>query len=256
MSKPQINPGQVPPARAPEIKRGRPDPEKYFTFSFRYWKERDHFGVDAVESSWFPSLLARLCELGKEKVTRFFDDPSFKDAIRSHAVNWDARNIPIQLDYLDWLPRSVRENSDELPLVQFHISKALGRVHGFWDENWCFQVVLLDPLHNLQPSKDVGYKVRPTTLAGCQYSALRVAIDRACDKRCSNQTCELSNELRALCPESVEGQTVVVAGMTEDVAASLAELRLNQPVSVSDIIEYGIEFWNEKEPDTTANLNS
>ena len=248
MSKPKIDPGTVPPPRVPEVRKGRPDAEKYFTFSFRYWKEVENFGVGSQDASWFSSLLARLRDLGSEKITRLFEDPSFKDTLRSHRVDWGAKNIPVQLEDLNWLPASVRENQDEFPIIQFHVSKALGRVHGFWDAEWCFQIVLLDPLHNLQPSEYSAYKVRSTDISNCQYSALRTALDQVCETPCSQACCEFARRVHTVTPEAVDGHIVIVAALEENVAGDLATLRAASTASISDILSHGILFFDEQPP--------
>lgn len=43
-------------------------------------------------------------------------------------------------------------------MYQFQLSTSKGRVVGYWDKN-IFNIVLLDPEHNLQPSKDHNYSV-------------------------------------------------------------------------------------------------
>ena len=45
------------------------------------------------------------------------------------------------------------DNPEDYPWQQFQITRANGRVIGFWDEYHVFQVVLLDPEHNMQPCK-------------------------------------------------------------------------------------------------------
>ena len=237
--------GPVPPARGTKVQRGRPDPEKYFTFSFRYWDELGYFGVGSTAPTWFRSLLARLKDLGGVTISRLLMDPSFKDAMRFHTVDWDAHNIPIRLQDLHWLPPTVRENQEEFPIVQFHVSKALGRVHGFWDRDWCFQIVLLDPLHNLQPSKYNAYKLQTTTPSGCRYSALRAVIDRACGAPCSHSPCDFARRVSTIEPDSADGQVVIVAALEERVASALAALSEKKNVSVSEILEFGIEFFGE-----------
>lgn len=245
MSSPKINPGKIPPSREPNVKSGKAPDEKFFTFSLRYWSEAEHFGIGDAGTSWFASLFQRLHDLCREKVSRFVDDDGFQDALRYHVVDWDARGIPISRDDLKWLPPSIRDNEAEFPIVQFHVSKAVGRVHGFWDAEWCFQVVLLDPMHNLQPSKDVGYAVRPTSLAGCQYTALCAALDRARSKPCRDGGCEFAQAVLTVVPEGVSGQFIVMAAITPDVARALQDLRAQQTISMSDIVEHGITFWSD-----------
>lgn len=244
MSAAKIIAGNVPPAaKGPSLKPGTIPPEKYFTFSLRYWCEVDNFGLGDVDVGWYRSVVGRLNDLSKEKVTRFVEDPAFQDAIRYHVVDWDHRNIPLTRAQLTWLPRAIRENEDEFPIYQFHVSKAVGRIHGFWDSEHCFNIVLLDPLHNLQPSKDVGYKVRPTTSSECKYSALKVALEAACAAPCLQGDCEFAKAVKGVHQAPDGDQCVIIAGVTLDVAQHLQELRKKKVVSISDIVEHGITFF-------------
>ena len=86
-------------------------------------------------------------------------DRTLQNGLRFHQINWGQKNCPMSREELDWLPKGYLDNADSFPMCQFQISMALGRIVGFWDENNVFNVVLLDPLHNIQPSKDYGYKV-------------------------------------------------------------------------------------------------
>ena len=241
----RIDPGAVPPSAQRRLALGAVPPERHFTFSLRYWMQVESFGLGDVDSGWFISFLDRLHDLCKEKVGRFLDDRDFQDAIRYHVVDWDARSIPISRQNLSWLPVDIRDNEVEFPIVQFHVSRAMGRVHGFWDRDGCFQIVLIDPMHNLQPSADTGYRVRRTSIAECKYSAFRIAIDRACARPCSDTSCELSRSIADVLAEPVAGDYVILAGITADVASRLEELRRGRVISMSEIIEHGITFWGE-----------
>lgn len=244
MSDTRIITGTVPPAaKGPSLKPGTIPQEKYFTFSLRYWSEADNFGLGDVDVGWYRSLVGRLNDLSKEKVTRFVEDPGFQNALRYHVVDWDLRNVPLTRAQLTWLPRQIRENEVEFPIYQFHVSKAVGRIHGFWDSEHCFNIVLLDPLHNLQPSKDVGYRVRSTSPSECKYSALKVALDTACATSCLQANCEFSMAVKGVHQASGGDQCVIIAGITPDVAQHLQELRKKKAVSISDIVEHGITFF-------------
>src|SRR4051794_32604695 len=59
-------------------------------------------------------------------------DPAEKGRWRYHEINWKARNVPINLEDLDWIDREYIKNQEEFPLVQFQVTKALGRIIGFW----------------------------------------------------------------------------------------------------------------------------
>jgi hypothetical protein len=248
MSRPTIKVGPIPDSNSRNLVRGKIPPEKCFTFSLQYWREIENFGVGAVPAKWTISLLHRLCELSKERVSRLLEepDPDFKEGLRYHPIDWDARAIPLTRDQLNWLPPFVRDNPNEFPIVQFHISKTFGRVHGFWDHQWCFNIVLLDPLHNLQPSGDVGYRVRSTRTSTCEVSSLRTALDSACAKPCSDLNCRLSKAVRELAVDGSLPQYTVVARIAPDVAEKLHQLRQRGSVSVSEALEYGITFFDEK----------
>ena len=244
MSATRIIAGIVPPAvKGPSLKPGTIPPEKYFTFSFRYWSEPAYFGLGDVDAGWYRSLIGRLNGFSKEKVARFADDRDFQDAIRYHVVDWDLRNVPLNRSDLTWLPPAIRNNEDEFPIYQFHLSKAVGRIHGFWDSEHCFNIVLLDPLHNLQPSKDVGYVVRPTTPSHCEFSALKVALDTACAVPCAQADCEFAKSVRGVHQATNGDQCIIVAGVTLDVAQCLQELRKKKAVSISEIVAHGITFF-------------
>lgn len=131
--------------------------EKKWTFSFQYWKQIEFFGLDKSNPSWFVSLIEKLKDLSGKDVKNFVSTGEQRDAWRYHNINWNQTNIPIQREDLDWLDKDYRENEAEYPIVQFQVSQALGRVVGFWDENSVFNILLLDPLHNIQPSKRYNY---------------------------------------------------------------------------------------------------
>ena len=89
-----------------------------------------------------------------------------------HNIDWKARNIPFKREDIDWLDEYF-DNPAEFPLFQISVSKALGRLVGFLDEDNIYQVVLLDPLHNAQPSSYNGYKVQLSSPLGCQITSIR-----------------------------------------------------------------------------------
>jgi hypothetical protein len=244
MSAMKIVAGVVPPAaKGPKLKAGTIPQEKYFTFSFRYWSEAENFSLGGVDVGWYRSVIGRLNDLSKEKVARFIDDPGFQEGIRYHVVDWDRRSVPLTRADLVWLPRAIRDNEDEYPIYQFHISKAVGRIHGFWDSEFCFNVVLLDPLHNLQPSKDVGYTVRSTPRSECKYSMLKIAVDSACAASCLASGCELAKAVSGIHQATEKEQFVIIAGISFDVANHLQEVRRTKAVSISDIVEHGITYF-------------
>lgn len=170
--------------------------KKKWAFSFRYWRQIDNFGLNRTESNWFVSLMDKLSELSKKEVSDFVANGSEKDSWRYHPINWMQKNIPIQRSQLDWIQKDYLENETEYPLLQFQISKALGRVVGFWDEHQIFNIVLLDPLHNIQPSKDFDYRVNYCTPLDSEFALLHkrvVDIKNTCN--CSDPECNFRKKL-------------------------------------------------------------
>jgi len=111
-----------------------------------------------------------------------------------HNISWDAKNVPITRDEIDWIDEDYRSNAEEFPLFQLAVSKAEGRFVGFLDEDNVFQIVLLDPLHNAQPSKFNDYKVQLSHPLGCEVTALKDEATLAL-ARISGRSCGCEKEL-------------------------------------------------------------
>jgi hypothetical protein len=132
-------------------------------FSFKYWRQIPDFGLGTAKGSkgtidpaWLVSALERLRDLESQPLDKLSTD---NNDLRTHAISWTARNVPLTRSDLGWLPKQVKDNDAEFPLRQFHVSLAMGRIVGFVNGNTFF-IVLLDPLHNLQPCKMHNYEVR------------------------------------------------------------------------------------------------
>lgn len=218
------------PARAGSLK---------WSFGFRFWREREFFGFESrgkpIVHRWFLSLLERLKSLGEYSIDEFTSDRALMKSLRYHEIDWSAKKCPIRKSDLDWVPLEYLNGGQDCPFYQFQLSKANGRVVGFWDENYVFQVVLLDPLHNLQPSKKFGYKVDPADPLGCEYTQVRLSIEQITQRmKCEGAGCDVRSQLQNLTPPpatnilmlSVDDSTV---GMIDDIidsggAASVTDL--------------------------------
>jgi len=210
MAKPVLGkiPEKVPSPHVPVV-----PPKKRWRFSFQYWKQVDHFGVGGAPAAWFISFLQRLGDLSKVTLEDVTTNPSSKLFWRYHEIDWEAKNVPMKRSDFDWLPKDVRENEEEFPFVQFHISKALGRVIGFWDHEETFNIVLLDPLHNLQPSKYNGYQLRQTDVG---FNELAIVMRHVEEKvaLCRNQGCQcraVYSEIQAAVTASLPFKSMLVA---------------------------------------------
>ncbi|MGY3578923.1 hypothetical protein [Bradyrhizobium sp. USDA 4504] len=166
-------PGYV-PAKAPRPLAGNIPPKKKWKFSFRYWRQIEYFGIDQCDKSWFASVLTRFTEVSSLHVEDSLAG-SYGSSLRCHPIDWHAKNIPISKDDIDWIAEYATE---ELEFMQFSISTGRGRVVGFFDDEQIFNVVLLDPMHNIQPSKKHNYQVRATYIAQCAITKLSVTFEK------------------------------------------------------------------------------
>lgn len=182
-------PGYI-PVKAPSPKAGNVPVKKKWQFSFQYWRQVEYFGVDQCDKSWFVSLLTRLSEVSHLHVEDALAG-AYGDALRCHPINWAARNIPIARTDIDWLGDFT---SDDIEIVQFSISTGRGRVIGFFDASNIFNVILLDPLHNMQPTKKHNYQVRASYIAQCAITRLSVTFENIIAK-CPHLTIPQQTEM-------------------------------------------------------------
>lgn len=106
MSKQKPIVGNVIPANRPVILDKEKD-QRNWSFSFRYYSQAEYFGLGETSTKWFVSLLERLRDLCKENIDSFFKDYGVKDANRYHKINWDAKNIPISRNEIDWVDKNI-----------------------------------------------------------------------------------------------------------------------------------------------------
>lgn len=221
----------------PVVKEVKKDQE--WSFSFKYYKQIDFFGLDNIDSKWFVSLLEKLSDFSKIDRESFFKDHKFKQDNRYHKIDWDATNIPIKKDELNWIESEVLNNDDEFPFLQFQISKALGRVVGFWNNNLTiFHIVLLDPKHNIQPAGGkYKYRVDEANVATCKYTYLINKLDEIKSTDCSCPDCSLHKEIH-LIQEDFHCSNFVYFQLDDDYYKEFRSK--TEKISVRDIIELGL----------------
>lgn len=208
------------------------------SFGFSYFRQIDLFGLNRSSLSWAVSFLERLSALSQEQWDSFVDNPAKRDSLRFHEIDWDAEAIPIKKSEIDWLPRDYA-NNPEYPFYQFHVSKALGRFTGFRDENGVFQIVLLDPLHNLQPTSVYDYRVRPCGPLEGHFDTLRATLDRALQSaKCTSVECELAAELQKL--QIDDAQILLVRLSDGDVETARDLLGRGKCKSLYEVFERGL----------------
>ncbi|MCG3671902.1 hypothetical protein [Aliarcobacter butzleri] len=211
------------------------DEDIKWIFSFRYWDQIDYFGLDKSKSKWFVSLFERLKELSKFKRSDIMENYAIQNSLRYHSINWKQKNIPIQREDINWVDKDYLDNQEEYEFFQFQISKSLGRIVGFWDENLVFNIVLFDPLHNIQPSKSYSYKVDKCSKLNCEYSDLLHKINIATSL----------DELKEFLDKQIT-KDILIHYTDKKITNDLNELLETGKVgSPTDILYTGIEYIKE-----------
>lgn len=207
----------------------------FWTFSFKYFRQIDLFGFKNIDPNWFAGVFERLRDTSKMEYNGMTE--VLEDGYRYHIISWDAKNCPLERNSFDWLDKVYLENETEYPFCQFHISKAKGRIIGFWDENNVFQILLLDPLHNMQPSKKVEYELRDSFPAMSELDSLRHDLDKILQKSCSHENCEIQTHLKAL-PSGINDTNIIVSYLENSFFEKYKEILSSK--SITEIMEAGI----------------
>lgn len=238
--------GEIPSPKIPDA--GNIPEEPRWTFSFRYFREIENFGLSQKQPNWFSSLLVRLNELSNRKISDITSNPGERDAWRYHEINWSQKNIPVQYDDLDWIDDSYRSNQAEFPLYQFQVSQSLGRVVGFWDEKQVFNIVLLDPMHNIQPSKSHNYKVDACSPNNSDYSNLLLKIQKIVTDNSCSPSCPFPDQLNNIHRFDLGADTsILIFPITDMDSACLDKAieALGDNSSAIDLLMYAVDEFNK-----------
>jgi hypothetical protein len=215
-----------------------------WSFSFKFFNQVEYFGLGDVRSSWFVSLLERLRDISRIDPESLNNSSSSAHGIRYHKIDWAARGIPVTRQDFKWLDKVILENENDFPFYQFHVSKAVGRVIGFWNNtSQVFYILVLDPMHNLQPSKRNNYQVRRTSTIDCQYTSLLRDIESLKSKALKCSECEFSTFVRRL-PSPAIGENALIFFLDKSYLEELIA-KLDSNSTISQIIELGIIHASE-----------
>lgn len=225
------------------VRPSRPPERWRWNFSFRFWTQIGYFGLSGIEAKWFASLLERFRQLSGEEIEKVRADRNTADQYRYHKINWNAKKIPISKSDLSHVPPCYLDDAD-YEFFQFQVSTSLGRVIGFFDEAWVFNIVLLDPLHNLQPSKDFDYRVTPSFPLSCELTAVRENI-RAGLEKCNFHECAAKNHFEKIANEAQthfeEFQVLMIKLDDPELMESAKNLVEKGKVgSLAEILEMGV----------------
>lgn len=170
------------------------DAEKqYITLSFRFFKQDTPWlGLSGKQPNWFVSLLNRLQDISTKPI-EFITDTKDTKGYRFHKLKWDQKNAPMKRADFTWVAHKYLNNPKEFEFMQFEISTGTGRVIGFFDETDCFNVVAIDPFHNIQPSKIHNWQTRKTHILESEYELLlsRIARKSLLSKELENESKDL-----------------------------------------------------------------
>jgi hypothetical protein len=233
----------APPTTKP-IPRLRPpgDARPRLRFSFRFFKQERFFAFEGLQVSWFASIFERLQAMSGFYMEDFIN-PTLSSDMRFHTIRWgDMSNFTRA--YFDWVSPDYLQAEDEYPFLQFSVSRGRGRVVGFIDENSVFQVIALDPKHNIQTAH--GHEGRHD----CQpvksdYMDLRAQVDRALAALAGSDhpaAIEKAREhlTRACVGRPVDGKVWVLVELQESDADHLHGHLVARPgMSASGVFERG-----------------
>lgn len=149
------------------------------SFSFRFFRQIKNFGITGKNDVWTSGLLDQLRLLSEKNADDILSDVKLKESLRMHPLDFSEGKSALSLDNFGFIPQRYRPSAIDCPIMQFQISKANGRVIGFFNHNHSlFYIVFLDPNHNAQLSKYNDYKVREIEPCLSEIDDLRVRIAR------------------------------------------------------------------------------
>jgi hypothetical protein len=235
------------PTPQKKINAGTAPVKKHWRFSFRYWKQIEYFGLNKSKPSWFVSLLEKLVDYSKEELDIFLTDSKKRSTYRFHEINWSQPGIPIKRADLNWVDKQYLDNNDEFRFYQFQVTSGLGRVVGFFDETKVFNIVLLDPLHNAQPTKFNKYKVKECSPLPNDFAILVATIQKIADRDwCHNGECSMRSSLHGI-RQSVAEPGVIIMNLSEEIYKRVLEVMDTEGIGrLEDFFQYGIMFFEDQ----------
>lgn len=190
--------------------------------------------------------------VSRESLKRIQTDRLLQDSLHYHEINWGQTNIPIKRENLTSLPRDILENEGDFPIFQFSISKALGRIAGFWHDS-VFNIVLLDPYHNLQPLKEFNYRVTPTSEMMNEHEmyVANLHLIKSATTNCAAGQCSTQKALEFIASHD---QPFGILYLNAEYFNNAKELMKTGKVkSVEELVEFGILHLNVCETPSKPN---
>lgn len=136
--------------------------KRKITFSFLFFRQIDNFGIAGIDDKWFSGLLEQLKIISDKEFDDLVGDPAKKKYFRLHPLEFEPGKSALTKEDFSFIPEVYLPKGEDCKYWQFQISKANGRIVGFFNEDHSvFYLVFLDPNHNAQLSQYNDYKVRP-----------------------------------------------------------------------------------------------
>lgn len=165
--------------------------EEGISFSFRYFKQIENFGISGKDCTWTTGLLEQLKVLSEKNADELLKDAQQKKALRIHQLELGPGKSALTNNDFSHIPEKYRpDNNEDREILQFQISRANGRVIGFFGaDHAVFYIVFLDPNHNAQLSSYSDYKIREISPCESEIDDLYARIAKH-----TLLKCELEND--------------------------------------------------------------
>lgn len=210
-------------------------------FSFKYWQAIKNYELGDTDSKWVLSFISILKDLSLKDRDSLVNDSNLRNQLRYHRINWNAKGCKNKRVDFSWIDNDILENEEEFPFYQFRISKALGRVVGFWIYN-TFYIVLIDRKHNLQPSQYSNWKIKSTGSTGTNYDELLAQIDRIKSDvyPCNRVSCRYKPELDKI-PHNKYEENILLHFISDEELCEIHKiLDCGKANSIKDILLEGV----------------
>ena len=170
-------------------------------------------------------------------------DQRTKDASRIHRISWEYCSIQKDI-FNDLIPNEYR--GEETDVIQFQVEKSKGRVIGYFDFNHTFQIILLDPAHNMQLSQYRDHKsVKTEILPNCYEGIMSKfeAVVAKADSLDKGNVTDIVREIKSILTDEVFSKPWKAVILSEIVINDINEILQLEPTyeSLDFIIKVAID---------------
>lgn len=131
------------------------------SFSFRYFRQIENFGITGKDDVWMSGLLQQLALLSDKDPESLLSSYGDRKQLRLHTLDLSSGKSALSMADFSFIDKENMPDGNENPFWQIEISTANGRIIGFFSaDHTVFYIVFLDPNHNAQLSNYSNYKVR------------------------------------------------------------------------------------------------